>query len=59
MSDYFDPRQRQREKEFARECDERDLRDGRVSRQDLSVRNGFFSSLQIVGSSIRHQGVVG
>jgi hypothetical protein len=51
MSDYFNPQQRQREKEFARERDERDLRDGAVSRQDLSARNGFFSSLQIVGSS--------
>ncbi|HZF93884.1 MAG TPA: hypothetical protein VEZ20_03325 [Allosphingosinicella sp.] len=59
MSDYFDPWQRQRDKEFARERDEQDLRAGAVSRQDLSARNGFFSSLQIVGSSIRHQGIVG
>ncbi|MDV3258103.1 MAG: hypothetical protein LOX97_10070 [Sphingomonas sp.] len=59
MSDHFDPRQRQREKEIARQRDEHDLRAGFVSREQLRARNGFFSSLQIVGSSIRRQGIVG
>lgn len=48
----YDPAERQMEKERSRAADEADLRSGSVSRGDLSARNGFFSSLQIVDSSV-------
>lgn len=56
---HFDPHERQLEKDRARQRDERDLREGRVSREELAARNGFLSPLQIIGSSIRHQGIIG
>lgn len=40
-------RDREREKQEARERDERDLAEGRVAREELAQRNGFFSSLDI------------
>jgi hypothetical protein len=52
---YYDPAERQQEKERHRASDEALLRQGRVSRGDLRARNGFFSSLDIVESSIVRQ----
>lgn len=43
---------RQRQKEAARLKDEQDLRDGTVSRDELKRRNGLFSGLEIVSSSM-------
>lgn len=51
----YDPMERQREKQRSRDQDDRDLRMGIVSRQELAARNGFFSSLDIAGSSIRRR----
>lgn len=39
---YFDPEQRIREKQLAREQDERDLAEGKVSAAELQQRNNFF-----------------
>jgi len=52
---YFNPVGRQREKALARELDDRALRSGAISREELRHRNGFFSSLQIVSSSVRRR----
>ena len=54
---YYDPAERQREKDHARELDDRALRNGDVSREDLRMRNSFLASLQIVGSAIERQGI--
>jgi hypothetical protein len=53
---YYDPAERQREKDRAREQDDRALRNGEVSRDELRLRNGFLAPLQIVGSSIERSG---
>lgn len=53
---YYDPVERQREKDRAREQDDRALRNGEVSREQLHLRNGFLAPLQIVGSSIERPG---
>jgi hypothetical protein len=49
---YYSPAERQQEKERHRASDADDLRSGRISRDELRARNGFFSSLDIVESSI-------
>lgn len=49
---YYDPAERQREKERSRASDAAALSSGFVSRRDLSVRNGFFSSLQVIDSAV-------
>jgi hypothetical protein len=49
---YYDPAEREREKERHRALDESRLHDGEVSRQELRERNSFLSSLEIVDSSI-------
>lgn len=49
---YYSPAERQREKERQRAADAEDLRIGNVSRDELRRRNGFFSSLDVVGSSM-------
>ncbi|HEX8416599.1 MAG TPA: hypothetical protein VF641_03255 [Methylobacterium sp.] len=54
----YDPMERQREKQRSRDQDDRDLRMGVVSHEELSARNGFFSSLNIAGSSIRRRRVL-
>lgn len=51
----YDPMERQREKQRSRDQDDRDLRMGAVSRQELGARNGFFSSLDVANSSIRRR----
>lgn len=42
-------------KQAARERDDSDLREGRISREDLSVINGVFSGLDIVNAVIRRR----
>ena len=53
----FDPERRAREKQAAREQDDRDLADGLISREELAQRNGFFSSLSFDGSTIVRKGL--
>lgn len=55
---HYDPMERQREKQRSRDQDDRDLRMGLVSRQELAARNSAFSSLDVVGSSIRRRRVL-
>jgi hypothetical protein len=43
---------RAKEKQEARDQDERDLLEGRVTKEELARRNGFFSSLDIANSVI-------
>lgn len=49
---YYDPADRQREKERSRASDEAAIVSGSLSRRDLSARNGFFSSLQVIDSAV-------
>ena len=44
---HFDPEERIREKQLAREQDDRDLREGRVSAEELPTRNSFVHGLDI------------
>lgn len=53
--DHYDSAQRQRDKQRAREQDDRDLRSGAVSPEELSSRNGFFSSLDLSRASVRRR----
>ena len=55
---YYSPAERQSEKDRAREQDERDLRQGHVSREELRLRNGFLAPLEVVGSSVRRKGII-
>jgi hypothetical protein len=48
---------REQEKERQRASDAEQLREGKVSREDLRVRNAFLSPLQILESSISCQEV--
>jgi hypothetical protein len=52
---HYDPIQRQRDKQRAREQDDRDLRSGAVSPELLGERNGFFSSLDLSRASVRRR----
>lgn len=52
-SSYFDPEDLRREKQRAREKDDEDLREGRVTREQLRRRNGFFSGLDFSGATVR------
>jgi hypothetical protein len=54
---YYDPAERQREKDRAREQDDRALRNGDVSHEQLRLRNNFLAPIEIVGSSIEHPGL--
>lgn len=49
---HYSPAERQMEKERSRAADAYALRSGSRSRDDLRRNNGFFSSLEIVDSSI-------
>lgn len=49
---YYSPAERHNEKERQRALDAECLRLGAVSREDLRLRNGFLSSLDVVSSSI-------
>lgn len=52
---YYDPRERALEKQRARDQDDEDLRTGKVTREELSQRNGFFSSLDFSNAIIRRR----
>lgn len=54
---HYDPIERQREKQRSRDQDDCALREGSVSREELRLRNGFFSSLDLASSSIRRRRV--
>ena len=54
--DYFDPAERQMEKERYRAADAHALEQGHVSQEELAESNGFFASLDIVESSVGNQG---
>lgn len=49
---HLDPAERQKEKERSRASDADQLRRGSVSSNVLRGRNGFFSSLEVVSSSV-------
>lgn len=49
---YYSPAERQQEKERQRASDADSLRAGRISRHQLRMRNGLFSSLEVVSSSV-------
>lgn len=53
---YFDPEERRREKDRARAEDDRALRNGEVSREELRMRNSFLAPLEIISSSIERPG---
>lgn len=44
---YFDPEERIREKQSARDQDERDLAEGKVSAAELQRRNSLFSGFDL------------
>lgn len=52
----YDPYERQREKQYSREQDDRDLIAGVVSVGDLSVRNSLFGSMDLSRARIRSRG---
>ena len=49
----YDPIARRREKQLARERDDRDLREGRVSAEELRMRNGLFSGFDFSRARVR------
>lgn len=49
----FDSLDRRREKQRAREQDDRDLRAGVISPEALGERNGFFSGIDFSHASVR------
>ncbi len=53
---YFDPAERQREKQRARAQDDRELSAGLVSPEALNSRNGFFSGIDLSRASVRRRG---
>lgn len=54
---YYDPKERALEKQRSRDQDEADLKSGKISREELSKRNGFLSSLDIKNATIRRRGI--
>lgn len=52
---HYDPIEREREKQRGRDQDDRALREGSVSAEELRLQNGFFSSLNLAGSSVRRR----
>jgi len=52
----YSPEMRQREKQLSRERDDRDLRAGLISPDELAAVNGFFSSLDISRARIGRRG---
>lgn len=51
----FDSLDRRREKQCAREQDDRALREGAISPEALSQRNGFFSGIDFSRASVRRR----
>lgn len=52
---HFDSAARQRAKQSAREQDDRDLREGRISPEALQARNGLFSGVDFSRASMRRR----
>jgi hypothetical protein len=50
---YFDPAERQREKQRAREQDDYALNIGLISPEALGKQNGFFSGVDFSNASVR------
>ncbi|MBT2246088.1 MULTISPECIES: hypothetical protein [Sphingobium] len=55
---HYDVLERQREKQRMRDQDDRDLRNGVVSMDELAQQNGFFDSLPIRSARIGRRGSV-
>ena len=53
---FFDPVELLRQKQLAREKDDEDLREGRVKREDLRLRNGLFSGVDLSHAKVRIPG---
>lgn len=53
---YFNLEEFQRRKQLSREQDDADLRDGRVTAEDLRLRNGLFSGIDLSKATIRLRG---
>jgi len=49
----FNPEDRIREKQLAREQDERDLREGRASPRELNERNSFFAGQDLKSARLK------
>lgn len=50
--EFYDPKERARQKQAARDKDDEDLRTGKVTREELRKRNGFFSGLDFSKAKI-------
>jgi len=50
---FFDPEELRRRKQLARAKDDEDLRDGRVTREELRLRNGLFSGVDLSRATVR------
>ena len=50
---YFDPEELRRQKQLARAKDDEDLREGRVTREELRLRNGLFSGVDLSRATVR------
>ena len=48
----YDPGERTRQKQAARAQDQADLESGRISKEDLAARNGFFAGMDVAGSKV-------
>lgn len=55
LTDSYDPVQRAKDKQASRDQDEADLNSGKVTREELAKRNGFFSSLDLSEAYIRRK----
>ena len=55
---YFDVLERQRAKQRSRDQDDRDLRSGALSREELALQNSFFDGLAISRGRIARRGSV-
>lgn len=58
QASYYNPQQRVREKQISREQDDRALRSGAISRDEMGHRNGFLSSFDLSCASVRNRGRV-
>ena len=55
---HFNSAERQQQKQRSRDEDDRQLRSGAASPEQLRQQNGFFSSLDIRGGSVSRRGRV-
>lgn len=53
MVNTYDPRKRAAEKQAQRDQDDKDLREGKVTSEELRKRNGFFSGFDLSKAVIR------